>query len=195
MSVTAVPLQRVKRSYLVWLWLGILVAIGAAVGLAWAGTGPVRADRGTNEQFLAWHASQPGVKTTASGLQYQVLEPGEGDAHPTDQDVALFSYQGHLRDGSVFDASERPVPMPVAGAVPGFSEGLKLMKKKSKYRFWIKPELGYGANSPDPSKIPNDALLVFDVQLVDFIPEAAYRQMMQMQMGAQGGQPGAEPQR
>ena len=74
MSVTAVPLQPVKRAYKVWLWIGVLAAIALALGLAWVGTRAAVAAKGTNEQFLAWNKGQPGVKTTASGLQYQVLK-------------------------------------------------------------------------------------------------------------------------
>lgn len=194
MSVTAVPIQPTNRRHLAWLWIGVIVAIAGGIALAWQGTAPIVAERGTNAQFLAWNGGQPGVQTTASGLQYRIVEPGEGTSRPTDTDVALFSYTGSLRDGTEFDKSERPVPLPVNGAVPGFTEALKLMKKGAKYRVWIKPELAYGERSPDPNRIPNNALLVFDLHLVDFIPEAMYRQMMQAQMGAGApGGPGGPP--
>ena len=93
----------------------------------------------------------------------------------------------------MFDASKQPTPLPVAGSIKGFSEGLKLMTKGAKYRFWIKPELGYGANSPDPNAIPNNSLLVFDVELIDFLPQSVLQQQMQMQQQMQGGAPGAAP--
>src|SRR5690606_4150232 len=128
------------RRYIVLLWTGIIVAIVAAAALAWAGTAGAIAATGSNGQFLAYNASQPGVETTASGLQYRVLEEGDGGQHPTDEDVALINYTGSLRDGTVFDASQQATPLPVAGSIPGFSEGLKLMTKGAKYRFWIKPE-------------------------------------------------------
>ena len=85
MSVTAVPLQPVKRAYKVWLWIGVLLAIALAAGLAWVGTREQVAIRGTNAQYLAWNKGRPGVHTTASGLQYQILKPGAG-ATPNDQD-------------------------------------------------------------------------------------------------------------
>ena len=188
MSATAVPLQPTPRRYVVLLWLGIVAAIVAAAALAWVSTAGAVAKTGTNEQFLAYNASQPGVETTPSGLQYRVLEKGEGGAHPTDQDVALINYTGSLRDGTVFDASQQATPLPVAGSIPGFSEGLKLMTKGAKYRFWIKPELAYGERDNGP--IPPNSLLVFDVELIDFIPQQVLQQM-QMQQMLQGGGAGA----
>lgn len=193
-NVTAVPIQPIKRSIVVWIVLGIIVAVAAGAWLAFAGTGPVIAAKGSNEQFLAHNARQSGVVTTASGLQYKELEKGEGDARPTDADIALVEYSGKLRDGREFDASQRPTPMPVAGVVPGFSEGLKKMAKGSKYRFWIKPELGYGERTPDPNRMPPNSVLVFDVKLVDFLPESVIRQMQAQQgmMGGPGGMPGGQ---
>ncbi|UZK69489.1 FKBP-type peptidyl-prolyl cis-trans isomerase [Sphingomonas sp. S1-29] len=197
MSTTAAPIRPTKRGYLIWLWVGVLVAVLVAGLLAWKGTAAVVADTGSNAQFLAYNAGQPGVEQTASGLQYRVLEAGEGDARPTDTDLVLVNYTGKLRDGETFDASQQPTPMSPTQVVPGFGEGLKLMPKDSKYRFWIKPELAYGAEPRrDPSTgqevIPGEALLVFDVEMVDFVPEAVVRQMQQQQMMQQGA-PGAAP--
>jgi FKBP-type peptidyl-prolyl cis-trans isomerase FkpA len=102
-------------------------------------------------------------------------------------------YRGTLRDGTVFDQSQQPAPMPVAGVVKGFSEGLKLMTRGSAYRFWIKPELGYGDKSPDPSKIPNGSLLVFDVQLLGQLSNEQFQQLqMQQMMQGQGGAGGPQ---
>ncbi|TPG18461.1 FKBP-type peptidyl-prolyl cis-trans isomerase [Sphingomonas koreensis] len=190
MSVTAVPIPPVRRGNLVMLWAGIVIAIVAAVWLAIYGTAGARATVGSNDQFLAYNAGRPGVKTTADGLEYQILTPGKGADHPTDQDVSLINYTGKLRDGTVFDAPKQPTPLPVAGSIKGFSEGLKLMTKGAKYRFWIKPELGYGAQTNGP--IPADSLLVFDVELIDFLPQSVLQQQMQMQQMMQG-QGGAAP--
>lgn len=194
-NVTAVPIKPTKRSVIVWLVLGLIVALAAATALAVRGTGQVVAERGDNAQFLDWNKRQPGVVELPSGLQYQVLKPGTGEAKPTDADVTLVTYKGALRDGSVFDQSERPSPMPVAGVVPGFSEGLKQMTKGSQYRFWIKPELGYGERTPDPQKLPPNSLLVFDVTLLDFLPQQVIQQMQMQQMmrQQQGGAPGGAP--
>jgi FKBP-type peptidyl-prolyl cis-trans isomerase len=189
MSVTAVPIAPTSRRVLAMLWGGLALALIAAVALAFFGTGRAVAQAGSNEQFLEWNAGQTGVQTTASGLQYKVLEAGEG-GKPTDADVALVSYKGTLRDGTVFDQNER-TPMPVSQVVPGFSEGLKQMQKGGKYRLWIRPELGYGARATGP--IPANSLLVFDVELIEFLPMQVLQQMqMQQQMMGQGA-PGAVP--
>lgn len=163
-SVTAVPIPPVKRSYLVYLALGIALALVAAAALA----------------------MRTGMATTASGLRYEMLKAGEGP-HPTDSDVALINYVGRLPDGKVFDQSQQPTPMPVSGVVPGFSEALKLMNKGAKYRFVIPPKLGYGDKATGP--IPANSTLTFEVELIDFMPEAVIRQMQMQQMmrGQQGG--------
>ncbi|MBA3897339.1 MAG: FKBP-type peptidyl-prolyl cis-trans isomerase [Sphingomonadaceae bacterium] len=188
-EVTAVPLRPIKKGSLTRLWIGVGLAVVAAGGLAWAGTSKSVATNGTADQFLAWHKGQSGVVTTPSGLQYQVLAKGNGPA-PTDADVVLVNYKGALRDGSVFDQAQR-APFPVTGVVPGFGEGLKLMPRAAKYRFWIPPALGYGAASPDP-KIPANSVLVFDVEMIDFKNQAEIQAQMQ-QMQAQGAMPGAPP--
>lgn len=206
MSITAVPIPPTRRGVLAILWLGIVAAVVVALWLALQGTAAAVAEKGTPEQFLAYNKTKPGVVETASGLQYQVLAKGEGTASPTDGDYALINYVGKLRDGSIFDASKQPTPLPVSGVVPGFSEGLKLMHKKAKYRFWLKPSLGYGETPPPGSPIKADSVLIFDVELLDFISEAALREAQQQQLEReiqqrteQGGQqppeaPGAAPQ-
>jgi len=194
MSVTAVPIPPVRRGIVGLLWLGIAAAIGFAVWLAVIGTAPLVAERGTNEQFLAYNRTRAGVTETASGLQYQVLKAGEDEKRPTDTDVAAVTYIGRLRDGTVFDASQQPVPFQLSGgAIPGFIEALKLMPKGSRYRFWIKPELGYGAQSPDPAKIPPGSILVFDVQMVAFISGEQFRAFQAQQQLQQQLQQGAPP--
>lgn len=196
-TVTAVPIAPTKRSYLVWLWIGIAVAVAAAVALAWVGTSTdaVRASL-PNDKFLAANKTQSGVIETASGLQYEVLKQGTG-ASPTDGDVALVMYKGTLRDGTQFDASQQPTPLPVTGMIPGFTEALKLMKKGGKYRIWIKPELGYGLEARKDQQgrevIPANSLLVFEVELFEFMPQAQFMQMMQQQQQMGGGMPGGPP--
>jgi FKBP-type peptidyl-prolyl cis-trans isomerase FkpA len=197
MSITAVPIPPVKRGYLVWLWIGIAAAVLVAGLLAWKGTAAVIADTGSNAQFLSYNAGQAGVVQTPSGLQYRVLETGKGGPTPTDSDLVLVNYSGKLRDGRLFDESRQPTPMSPKQVVPGFAEAIKLMPKGAKYRFWIKPELAYGAEAKvDPQSgqeaIPADSLLIFDVEMVDFVPEAVVRQMQMQQMmqQGQGGAPG-----
>jgi FKBP-type peptidyl-prolyl cis-trans isomerase FkpA len=193
MSVTAVPIPPTKRSVLAWIWVGVAAALLAALAFAYFGTRGAVATSGTEEQFLAYNARQSGVTTTASGVQVLQLEAPESDEKPTTEDVVLINYTGSLRDGTVFDASQQPTPMPVSGVVPGFSEGLQAMSKGGKYRIWIPAEQGYGDASPDQTRIPNGSTLIFDVELVDFIPAAVLQQQMQMQQMQQmmqGGAPG-----
>ncbi|UVO55277.1 FKBP-type peptidyl-prolyl cis-trans isomerase [Sphingomonas sp. SUN039] len=186
-EVTAVPIAPTKRSWLVWLVGAIAVAALFGIVLAWTGTAKTVAEAGTAEQFLAWHKGRPGVVTTASGLQYQVIKKGEGGATPTDADVALVNYKGSLRDGKVFDQAQR-APFPVTGVVAGFSEALKLMPRGSTYRIWIPPTLGYGAQAQGDA-IPANSLLVFDVDMIDFKNQAELQAQMQA-MQAQGQLPG-----
>lgn len=201
MSVTAVPLQPVKRAYKVWLWIGVLLAIALAAGLAWLGTREQVAAKGSDAEYLAWNSGRSGVQTTASGLQYQVLKAGEG---PTagEGDYVVANYEGRFRDGKVFDKSAQPVPFPIqqGSAIPGFLEGLKLMQKGGTYRLWIPANLAYGApgvQSPDPERVPPDAMLVFTVSPERILPAAVVQQMMMQQMmqqQQQGGAPGGPSQ-
>jgi hypothetical protein len=192
MSVTAVPLQPVKRAYKVWLWLGVLVAIALAFGLAWTGTRAAVATKLPNEQFLAWNKTQSGVKTTESGLQYKVIEAGEGPT-ANDQDGVSLQIHGVLRDGSEFQPAA-PMRFQVGQPmIPGFTEGVKLMNKGAKYRFWLPPNLGYGAEpgAQGPGAELADKVLIFDVEMQELVPAAVIQQMMMQQMmQQQGGAPG-----
>ena len=187
MSVTTVPIHPIKKGSLTKIWLGVLLVVAAALLLAFAGTQDAVVNGASNEQFLAANADEDGVVTTASGLQYKVLKPGEGPS-PTATDTALVKYEGRLRDGTVFDANEQ-TPMPVGGVVPGFSEALQLMQKGGEYRIWIPSDLAYGEASPG-EQIPPNSLLIFDVTLLDFISQAQMEELRQ-QMQAQGVGPGA----
>ncbi len=189
MSVTTVPIRPIKKGSLAKLWIGLGLILLVAAGLAYAGTQNAVETGATNAQWLAGNADEDGVITTASGLQYKVLKPGEG-ASPNATDTALVKYEGRLRDGSVFDANEQ-TPMPVGGVVPGFSEALQLMQKGGEYRIWIPSELGYGEQSPGPD-LPANSILIFDVTLIDFI-SAEQMQALQQQMQQQGGIPGGPP--
>ncbi len=186
MSVTAVPLQPVKRSYIWSIWIAIVAAVVAAFLLA------RQAD-----DFYATSQRVSGIETTASGLKYKVIEPGKGGKHPTDADVALIQYEGRSPDGKTFDKSQQPTPMPVKGVVPGFSEALKLMSKGEKVRVWIPSALAYGAQEQKDQQgkvvIKANANLVFDIELVDFLPQAVieqYQRQMQMMNGGAGGMGG-----
>jgi peptidylprolyl isomerase len=108
------------------------------------------------------------MKTTASGLKYQILKQGTGTVSPKATDTVKVHYHGTLLDGTVFDSSvERgePISFPLNRVIPGWTEGLQLMKVGDKFKFVIPPDLAYGPNSPSP-KIPPNSTLVFEVELL-----------------------------
>jgi|ERR1017187_7638844 FKBP-type peptidyl-prolyl cis-trans isomerase len=106
--------------------------------------------------------------TTASGLKYQVLKHGTGTVSPKATDTVKVHYEGKLLDGTVFDSSiarGQPISFPLNRVIPGWTEGLQLMKVGDKFKFEIPPNLAYGANSPSPA-IPPNSTLVFEVELL-----------------------------
>ena len=117
--------------------------------------------------FAEQNKQRPGVITTASGLQYEVLQQGTGEK-PTAADTFVCHYRGTLLDGTEFDASYKrgePLQMPVTAVIPGWTEGLQLMPVGSKYKFYIPYQLGYGVTGQ--GAIPGGATLVFEVELLD----------------------------
>ncbi len=114
-------------------------------------------------------STQPSeMTTTASGLKYQVLKRGTGAVSPKATDTVKVHYHGTLLDGTVFDSSvERgqPISFPLNRVIPGWTEGLQLMKVGDKFKFTIPPDLAYGPSSPSP-KIPPNSTLVFEVDLL-----------------------------
>jgi FKBP-type peptidyl-prolyl cis-trans isomerase len=123
------------------------------------------------EDFLAANKAKPGVKTTASGLQYQVLQEGSGPS-PKPTDKVTVNYKGTLLDGKVFDSSYdrgQPVTFGVSQVIPGWVEGLQLMKAGSKYHFTIPSALAYGENGAGGDIGPN-SVLQFDVELLKIEP-------------------------
>lgn len=117
--------------------------------------------------FLKENAQKPGVVTTKSGLQYQVLNEGTGRS-PKATDKVRCHYEGWLIDGNVFDSSYQrgePADFPLNGVIPGWTEGVQLMKEGAKYRFFIPYLLGYGERGAG-SSIPPYSTLIFDVELI-----------------------------
>ena len=120
--------------------------------------------------FLAENKTKEGVMETVSGLQYKVIEEGTG-VSPTPKDTVVVNYEGTLIDGTVFDSSyekNRPQEFLLGGGViPGWTEGLVLMKEGATYMFYIPAELGYGENPrPGGAIQPND-LLIFKIELIE----------------------------
>ncbi len=115
-------------------------------------------------------AKKDGVTVTASGLQYRVITEGAGDA-PKATDTVKVHYEGRLISGDVFDSSiarGEPVSFPLNGVIPGWSEGVQLMKVGSKFEFTIPSALAYGSSGTGP--IPPNSVLVFDVELLEINP-------------------------
>ena len=119
------------------------------------------------EAFLAENAKREGVKTTASGLQYEVLEATLG-RKPKATDTVRVHYEGTLIDGTVFDSSYKrgeSISFPLNGVIKGWTEGLQLMSVGSKYKLFIPYQLAYGEHGAGAS-IPPYAALIFTVELL-----------------------------
>lgn len=133
-------------------------------------TGPDKENLDKGNAFLAENAKKEGVKTTASGLQYEVIKEGDG-AKPKATDEVKVHYHGTLIDGKVFDSSvERgePAEFPLNRVIPGWTEGVQLMSKGSKYRFFIPYDLAYGDRGAGADIKPYSAL-IFEVELLDIL--------------------------
>lgn len=116
--------------------------------------------------FLAENGQKEGVKTTESGLQYELLAKGEGTVHPLDKSKVTVHYHGTLIDGTVFDSSvdrDKTITFKLNQVISGWQEGLKLMVEGDKYRFYIASELAYGNRAV--GSIPAGSLLIFEVEL------------------------------
>lgn len=127
------------------------------------------ANKAAGLAFLEANKKQEGVQVTASGLQYMVLKEGKGDK-PAATDKVKVHYHGTLIDGTVFDSSVNrgtPAEFPLNAVISGWTEGLQLMSKGAKYRFFIPQELGYGGQ--DRGVIKPFSVLIFDVELLDIV--------------------------
>jgi len=166
MSISQVPLRPIARGSLVKLWLAIAALVAGAFLLAQLGTSSLRG------------------QTTATGLSFRTVEPGEGERiKPIDG--ALIEYEGRLPDGTVFDTTEGRGPAPIipAQVIPGFGEALQLMQKGGRYAVRIPARLAYGDSPPPGGVIPAGSDLLFDVHVVQVVPNAA------LMAGAGGGAP------
>ena len=123
------------------------------------------------EAFLAENAERDGVETTESGLQYEVLEEGDGEK-PAESDRVKVHYPGELISGEVFDSSRErgePVTFGLNQVIPGWTEGLQLMNEGSRVKLYIPSDLAYGPGGNQ--RIGPNETLVFDVELIEVNPE------------------------
>ncbi len=184
-EVTRVPLQPIAKGSLLKLWLGVLVAVLVAAGIAWA--------------------------AMPKGVTVDTITAGEG-ANPTEDSVVFVDYVGTLDNGEEFDRSppsmQLPpeiaaiipagVPMPLDAVVPGFAEGLMQTQEGGVYKIEIPSEMGYGDESPPGSDIPAGADLTFDVTVNKVMTREEFDElagqvqmlMMQAQMEGQNGEGG-----
>jgi len=133
------------------------------------------------EKFLAENAKKPGVKTTPSGLQYEVIKMGNGPI-PTDTNSVKVNYHGTLIDGTVFDSSierKTPITFKVNQVIKGWTEALKLMPVGSKFKIYVPQELAYAG--ADRGKIKPFSMLIFEVELISIEKGAAPQQQMPQQ--------------
>ena len=147
-----------------------LAKICCAAVLTACSVTPLMADPNTEkgEAFLAENAKKEGVKVTASGLQYKVLKEGKGKS-PKKTDTVEVHYKGTLLDGTEFDSSYKrgqTIEFPLSGVIPGWTEGVQLMKEGAKYQFTIPSKLAYGERGTPGGPIPPNATLIFEVELV-----------------------------
>jgi FKBP-type peptidyl-prolyl cis-trans isomerase len=135
--------------------------------------GAAEANHRAAAKFLAENGQKPGVVTTASGLEYRVLAPGNGES-PKASDEATVNYRGTLLDGTEFDSSYKrgqPATFPVSRVIPGWTEALQLMKPGAKYQLFVPPQLAY--DMQPKSGLPPGSLLIFEVELLSVKPAAA----------------------
>lgn len=129
------------------------------------------------ERFLAENAERDDVMVTESGLQYRVIEEGDGES-PDAQSTVRVHYTGTLISGEEFDSSRQrgePIEFPLQGVIAGWTEGVQLMNEGATYEFFIPAfgtdgqQLGYGNNPPQGSPIPPGAVLIFEVELIEIV--------------------------
>lgn len=124
-----------------------------------------------SKEYLQENAKKEGVKKTDSGLQYRVLEEGGIMKWPNAHSRVRVHYEGKFPDGTVFDSSYRrgePIEFGLDQVIPGWAEGVCLMKPGSKYEFTIPPHLGYGETGVKGA-IPGNSVLIFTVELLDIL--------------------------
>ena len=126
-------------------------------------------NRKSGSDYLSKNAKKEGVIETNSGLQYKILEQGEGIA-PSDNAIITVHQRCQLVNGTIIEDTYKenePSEVKIEELIEGYSEGAKLMKKGARFKFFIPPELAWGKKGSG-SKIPPNSVLIFDVKLIDF---------------------------
>jgi peptidylprolyl isomerase len=119
------------------------------------------------QAFLLENKTNANVTQTSSGLQYEVLQKGTGNAKPNSRSTVKVHYHGTLLDGTVFDSSvdrNQPISFPLNQVIKGWTEGVQLMVVGDKFKFFIPSELAYGNQAT--GKISAGSLLIFEVELL-----------------------------
>jgi len=146
-----------------------VVLIGYYFARPSAGAKPevIAANKKAGAEFMEANKTEDGVITTASGLQYMVLQAGTGTEHPSATDKVKVHYEGKLLDGTVFDSSVtrgKPISFGLNQVISGWTEGVQLMVVGEATRFFIPAEMAYGDRAA--GKIPGGSTLIFDVELL-----------------------------
>lgn len=152
------------------------------------------ANKKAGDAFLAENKTKPDVVTTASGLQYKILQEGTGPK-PSAGDVIVCNYRGTLLDNTEFDSSAKhgqPLTTPVTGVIRGWTEALQLMPVGSKWQLFIPADLAYGMRGQPGANIGPNATLVFEIELLSIRPKPPVPAAGQAP-GVVGGVPGAAP--
>lgn len=120
-------------------------------------------------ELLAKNKNNPKIKTTDSGLQYEIIQEADGATKPKATDVVQVKYTGKLLDGTVFDSTDKnggaPMDINLSQVIKGWTEGIQLMSKGSKYKFYVPSDLAYGDQGAGEA-IPGGSTIIFDVELV-----------------------------
>lgn len=151
----------------------ILVIAVVLIGYYFARSGSVKPEvialnKKAGAEFMATNKVAEGVNTTASGLQYLVLQEGTGTEHPTATDRVRVHYEGKLLDGAVFDSSVqrgKPISFALSQVIKGWTEGVQLMVVGEATRFFIPSDMAYGDKGAG-GDIPGGSTLIFDVELL-----------------------------
>ena len=143
------------------------LTLAAASAFLFSNTTMAQSALEKGQAYLAENATKPGVEQTSSGLQYLVINPGEG-RKPGPTDVVRVNYRGTLLDGSEFDSSYKrnePIEFPLNGVIKGWTEGLQLIKEGGKIQLFIPSNLAYGPRGAGGAIGP-DETLIFEVELL-----------------------------